>query len=1347
MVHPFRVQPESIGALSPYDAVEQVAGLVRADAAVSGMSGTEIDIPGNMAAADGGVDGIARDAPRQSLHGLVKKGTTAYLIRSGRFAPGKVIADMLFTRAGAVKERIRSCLEQGGTLVVLLTGWDGADRTDGEMAGRFRQALASRSEAFAQAGIDVWGRSRIAAAMERFPVLALGMGDKAGVRLCEHGEWASLSDMSYTFMSGGAEGEFIDKLRDGLRRGDGSGPVHIRVSGEAGSGKTRLVLEATRAADLAPRIVYAEDPAAAEPFLRDILSGTVGGRWATGAAPILVVDECDPDSRASIWNSLMRNPAGVHLVTIYVEPDGFARGAEQLTVGNMADEQIEAILRGHASIMDGAIGGWVDYARPSPRAAHIVGENLSSNPLNIFAPPSNVRVWERWIAGGSGRDRRYGGKEYEERYTVLLWLSLFTRFGFGAPHESDAAAIAGMIRSRHPDIQEWRFREIVGVLRDTKVLQGHSILYITPRLLHDYLWLRWWDRYGEEDAPSAVDLAEDDEGGGSAIAARSRRYCDMFARMRDRPEARAVAERLLGPGGLFDGREDLRRSLGSGLFAALCSASPEAALACLERTIGHMQAREVAGLDDRVRAEAVEAAARMTERRETFARAARLLLRLAQADDSGADASTWRGAPGAFCRAFDPAPSAGYGDVPLGERLEMLAEAACAPGDGYGGGGARARTTAIHACGEVLRMRRNSLAVPYQCGFGRPPDAWRPDEGERAAAVEYLRGVLDLLGRIAGDRARAGPERRAAARALVESLTQTVLVPEIAGRALDEAGRLQDAGLADREEVLAAAAHMADHEAVRLDAGVLARLRSMVDGAAASADFHTRLARRTGRPRHPDTDKDSAELARLAEEAASNPAVLMPELDHLVSGSAADADRFGLELARRDRALLLAGPILSATRKAAAGGGDATASLLGGYLAEVRRNGPADADRIMDRVCADNVLIGLVPELALVSGALPERPAAAVAEAAAEGRMDAASLELLGLGCPISRIPRAIFDALARAVIDMAGREGDGRGPRPGSGGLNAPAPAPVVLATTALNMLHRYYMRDEAGYPSSDGPVPERLALDVLLHPAILGCRAGDGRGVVDANKWAETALAAARCGRDAALAIAEAVIDGLGDRGGLLDRRGHMSGTFQAALDEIARMHPRDVWEMAASRIGPPIPQGPAAYDVMAWLRGGYKMPRNWLGAHTSYVAVGDMEARGGTSAIPPQIILEWAGRDGGSGARAEHVAPLMPPRLDAVRGLLSRFGHIEGVRRGVSASFDRRPGEHPAGAYYRRILGELKAWRAEESDPNVAAWLEEYASTVAGRAGRELEYEMGWLRGGAAEAEAAAGAAAAR
>lgn len=554
----FTVPPESIGALGPCDAAVLVAALVRADAAVSGMSCTEIDIPVSVAAVDGGgVDGIARGAPRQSRRGLVKKGTTAYHIRSGSLAPGGGIGDMLFTRTGAIRERIRSCIEEDGALTVFLTGWDDADSTDVEMSGRLQQALASRSESCAHARIDVWGRSRIASAMEKFPGLALGMGDRASAWISNHAEWSSLADMSHTFMSGSAENKFILDMRERLRSGDASGPVHVHVSGEPGSGKTRLVLEATRAADIAPRIVYAGNSPDGEAVLLEILRGARGGRRAAAEAPIFVVDECDPSARASLLNVLMNNENGVHLVTIDGGPDEFAGGDDLLPVGDMADEEIKRILQYYAGGGgDAKIDRWVDHASPSPRAAHILGANLSSNPLNIFAPPCNVSAWERWIAGGGGR---YSGREYDDRYTVLLWLSLFTRFGFDAPHEADAAAIAEMISMHHPDMQKWRFREVVMSLRNSRVLRGSSVLCITPRLLHDYLWLKWWERYGDECAPSAADLAM--EGGGDGIASRSKRYCDMFMRMRDRPEARAIAERLLGPGGLFGRREDLRRSL------------------------------------------------------------------------------------------------------------------------------------------------------------------------------------------------------------------------------------------------------------------------------------------------------------------------------------------------------------------------------------------------------------------------------------------------------------------------------------------------------------------------------------------------------------------------------------------------------------------------------------------------------------------------------------------------------------------------------------------------------------------------------------------------------------------
>ena len=39
------------------------------------------------------------------------------------------------------------------------------------------------------------------------------------------------------------------------------------------------------------------------------------------------------------------------------------------------------------------------------------------------------------------------------------------------------------------------FKEIVTELRSRKILQGDATLYITPKLLHIWLWSQWWKIY------------------------------------------------------------------------------------------------------------------------------------------------------------------------------------------------------------------------------------------------------------------------------------------------------------------------------------------------------------------------------------------------------------------------------------------------------------------------------------------------------------------------------------------------------------------------------------------------------------------------------------------------------------------------------------------------------------------------------------------------------------------------------------------------------------------------------------------------------------------------------------
>ena len=86
--------------------------------------------------------------------------------------------------------------------------------------------------------------------LERFPSLALKVNGNGGADFLTHDSWATQAEMRRAFNKGPKQDTFIESVSGELRRSDG--PVHVRVRGEAGIGKTRLTLETTNAEDLKP---------------------------------------------------------------------------------------------------------------------------------------------------------------------------------------------------------------------------------------------------------------------------------------------------------------------------------------------------------------------------------------------------------------------------------------------------------------------------------------------------------------------------------------------------------------------------------------------------------------------------------------------------------------------------------------------------------------------------------------------------------------------------------------------------------------------------------------------------------------------------------------------------------------------------------------------------------------------------------------------------------------------------------------------------------------------------------------------------------------------------------------
>ena len=1098
--------------------------------------------------------------------------------------------------------------------------------------------------------VNVWTPVRVLELLNRHPHLALSITSMPSEGLRTYDEWSRSHDMSHAFKSGDEEGAFVRRLRECLLD-DNS--LHIRVTGEPGAGKTRLVLEAIRDDRLRDRVVYADGPDPVWPMLHHINMGGTDDN----ADMIIVVDDCRRLEQAQIWNE-MRQLKGMRLVTIHSEEDEDRSDTLHMPVPPLRDAQLREIISTYVQ-SDRDLGEWVEYCRASPRAAHIVGENLKSNPDDMLRSPSTVAVWDRYIAGQN--DPR--GGEYEARKTVLEWLSLFKTFGYGDAYGRELDRIASLVE-KNARMSKDKFLSTVRTLRRMKVLQGTSMLYITPKILHVYMWVEWWRDHTPDMAPQAGDVAGRGEGA-RGTQRLLQWYLDMFRYARHSPEASKVVETLLRPGGFLDSDQTLKSGLGADFFLTLSTVDPDSSLACIGRIIDGTGAGSPAELGG-VHPTIVHALEQMLSRGVPFAGVARILLRFAVAG-GGVDAALER-APNppldAYCSALDP--SNPRISAPLRDRLASLRR-------GMGSDSAEERRVAVRACGHILAMRRRSIAIPRCGAFEHVPDPWVP--GDRGEAVGYYVGVLGLL-RTAALESGDGRLRREAADAAVGAVHQAALVPELSQPAVELLEGLVALGAANRDLVLDKVAVLLDAESDRIAPAALERLSSLrdsMDGGGFSAELRRRVGRHAPRGLMSGWrgDRAAGDLGALAD-AAMRDGVLLPELEWLVTGEAVDGLRFGREVAQRDPGLLMLDPALAAMRRA---GPSATALFLGGYLQRASEGGLVDLDGMLDRLLADAALRRHAPDIAWRIG-MTRGAVERIAQGVSDGKLGIESLQPLRCGRRLRGISAEAVAGLVGQVLEKCGLDD-----RAGA---------------TALDMLCSRFVGGPGPESSDSVPIPERLALGALLHPGLVGPADGPQPDHVTCGAWRSLAVALAAQDGGGALDLAEAMIDRFGDSA-LLRFRG--PDPPSGALAEIAVRRPREVWPMIASRLVPALDK--RARALLEWIRDGGRSSR---GAGADRLA----------AALMPGIIA-WVGED--PDGRAEIMSRHLPPGFSPIRDFVARFGRREDVRDALAARL-------VAGTYGGSVVSHYadKKRQAErlaegEEDPSVLSFLAYYAAALDG------------------------------
>lgn len=546
----FTVRNQDLERLSAQEAVDFFRELLWAEAASIGIGKHLINVPSAITVADGGIDAEVQNVRISGGQGIIKQGLTRYQIKTGDFSlgEGSHIRTILFRNgSNELKSRVKSCLDKKGTLIVVLFGWDNPEVKDDQLINKIGKKLTPIREKSKNAKIEIWRQNNLIGFLKQFPSLALQLTRRDLARFQTHQSWSQNDDMRKEFRAGQAQKDLISKLQTELRRNDEA--IHVRVWGEPGIGKTKLLLEATREDDLMPLVIYCDS---AIKFRDSDLMNEITKR-DNQFNVILVIDECDPDSRSYVWNKLKHRGPRIKCVSVYNEYDDTSGHIIYFDTPALGEEEVSSIIQGYGIPKDRA-DRWPEWCSGSPRVAHVIGWNLMNNPEDLFKPPDTVNVWDRFIVGGDN----LLNPGVHERQLVLRYLSLFKRFGYGGSLVDEAKAIWNKIHQATPQITWQRFQEIIQSLKARKILQGEYTLYITPKLLHLKLWIDWWETYG-----NGFNFEEFSIGLPQKLVDW---FYEMFEYGSESQVASQIVQQLLGESGPFHKDDYLRTQMGARFF-------------------------------------------------------------------------------------------------------------------------------------------------------------------------------------------------------------------------------------------------------------------------------------------------------------------------------------------------------------------------------------------------------------------------------------------------------------------------------------------------------------------------------------------------------------------------------------------------------------------------------------------------------------------------------------------------------------------------------------------------------------------------------------------------------------
>ncbi len=1211
-----------------------MTGILKAESAYAKLNPAVVTISSRLTVADGGIDAEVEVSPDAHIPAdcFFSAGLTGIQLKSGSsFKPWteSSIRNELINSAGTLFPEVARLAKKRGRYVFVCTGHDLTPQQRNDAREHIVSVLESAGVADYGSLIDVLGASQISHFAERYPGIAAFLTLDTIQEAWVFDEWVRDAHMANSFLPAPAQTDLIDQIRACIE-GEAK---HIRVLGEPGLGKTRIVLEALRQPHIAPSVLYLchGSKFGQTALFRQLLR--VG--WTKPL--VLVLDDLSESEMSDVWRHLKTRCGAMKLITLdHGHEEGHDDEIIRLQAPRLPDETIRGILADRVGDSRG-LDRWVAICEGSPRVAHAVAENLHANPTDLLRPPSTVPLWARFLHG-YGTQEEAASRQVD---CVAHHLALFSRFGFEDPVSDEAIYISQLIHKVDPTIGWARFQEIVQRFRARRVLQGSRTLFFVPKALHIYLWKQFWIRYGRgfefvstfETMPRSLHVW----------------FLDKF-RFAGGNETAFVVEEILKPEGVFSNRDMLISSTGSRFLSTLAEANPAAVLRLLESTIGKWADAELAEFKTH-RQNIVWALEKIAVWPPLTVRALNVLARLAV--NENADFSN--NSTGTLVSLFRIGPEAAATEASPEQRLPALLGLLRGSTDAERLLGLKALGTAL----DTHRMGFRTVGPEYQ-GLQERAKLWIPaTHGDWWQALFlYFQTLIDETA------TWPATLRLQACSALLEAVENQIRTPpctELAFQVLE--GLVSDSAMAP-SKLNKFFWHWQEYQESEENREVTVRLRRLARRYA-RRDLTSRFQRyvldvdwleweeeyRDRRDQPPSHAK--ALVVALARRIAANPHRLN-EISHLLAPESHTPAiwYFGEQLAASDRECALLPSLVDIARSTA------HSTCLHGYLTGVKAQSIERFESWLMSMLGSRDTADLGAEMTLRS-AYSEDAFSSCLDALEARWIEPEPFGVLRFGEALDSVPTRQAERLFRLI-----RERD---------------------TPEALRLL--IWLMDSIS-SNQTLPCDPDFILNVVSRTIPGSGHSGQSFGF----NWKRVCSRLVKSNPALSAPLLDAILTAMGE-----EYRLSYDDSIEELSKELVGIDPERAWQVTATQFEAALPTWRG--DLYNWLKGGI---RSFVGRQHGPIA-----------GMPENSILSWIESDPSS--RAALIAHAVLPTLDddcgggLTRRLLTLYGHIEGVRSGISASFHSGSWTGPTSQHLKHQRDILRRWLSAGFDFQVAQWIE--------------------------------------